>query len=414
MKKVVMFSILLVIGLAGSQILPGLIGNSYAQLAEVISVLTLIGLAFIMIHVGYEFELDKTRLRSYGWDYVVAMTAAAFPWVFVTLYFIFFLVPSGSLTGDNWKEALVISRFAAPTSAGVLFSMLAAAGLSATWVFRKARVLAIFDDLDTVLLMIPLSILMVGAAWQMGVVVVLMLALVVLAYIFLHKWSIPVTWPWVMSYAVLIVSVSEVVYLASKFIDKQVPIHIEILLPAFVLGTIMKQPEGTNPHVDDAREGHLEGPETESEQKASSIISAAFIFLVGLNMPAVFGTSVESAGPQLSTGMIVFHVIMITIISNLGKMFPAFVYRQEAHWKERLALAIGMWPRGEVGAGILVLALGYGIGGSMMTVAALSLVINLLLTGVFIWFVKRLINSVPDEAGSLLNKLSGSGPSDQN
>ena len=26
----------------------------------------------------------------------------------------------------------------------------------ATWLFRKARILAIFDDLDTVLLMIPL------------------------------------------------------------------------------------------------------------------------------------------------------------------------------------------------------------------------------------------------------------------
>ena len=42
--------------------------------------------------------------------------------------------------------------------------MLAATGLSATWLFRKARILAIFNDLDTVLLMIPLKMLMIGLA----------------------------------------------------------------------------------------------------------------------------------------------------------------------------------------------------------------------------------------------------------
>lgn len=395
MKKVLIFSILLTIGLIGSQILPGYFGDSYHTFSELITVLTLIGLAFIMIHVGYEFELDKSNLRSYGWDYVVAMTAAAFPWIFVAIYFVYVLGPGGSVSWEDWKPALVISRFAAPTSAGVLFSMLAAAGLSATWLFRKARVLAIFDDLDTVLLMIPLSILMVGASWQMGVVVLIMIVLVYLAWTYLHRWSIPVTWPWVLGYAVAIVTVSEVLYIASKLFDQQVPIHIEILLPAFVLGTMMKRPEGADPHLDDKREGHLEGPESPEEQKVATIISAVFIFLVGLNMPQVFSGEIASSGPQLSSGMIAFHVLMVTLISNLGKMFPAFVYKREAHWKERLALAVGMWPRGEVGAGILVLALGYGIGGSMVTVAALSLTINLLLTGVFIWIVKALINSAP-------------------
>jgi len=397
MKKVLIFSILLIIGLIGSQLLPSLFLESYHTISEVVTVLTLTGLAFIMIHVGYEFELDKTKLRSYGWDYVVAMTAAAFPWIFVALYFVYVLGPEGTASWEDWKPALVISRFAAPTSAGVLFSMLAAAGLSSTWLFRKARVLAIFDDLDTVLLMIPLTMLMVGAAWQMGLVVIIMAVLVALAWIFLHKWAIPVTWPYVLFYAVVIVGVSEFVYITSKLVDSQVPIHIEILLPAFVLGTMMKRPEGSDPHIDDAREGHLEGPESEEEQKASTIISSIFIFLVGLNMPEVFSAEVTQSGPQLSGGMIALHVLMVTLISNLGKMFPAFVYRQEAHWKERLALAIGMWPRGEVGAGILVLALGYNIGGSMVTVAALSLSVNLLLTGVFIWMVKALINATPEK-----------------
>jgi len=75
-------------------------------------------------------------------------------------------------------------------------------------------------------------------------------------------------------------------------------------------------------------------------------------------------------------------------------MYPACCDRKEAHRLERLALAIGMWPRGEVGAGILVVSLSYGIGGPVLTVAILSLALNLLLTGVFIVIVKRLLARV--------------------
>jgi hypothetical protein len=83
---------------------------------------------------------------------LVAFTAAAFPWIFVSLYFVFVMRPPQTWWAwDTWKETLLVGRFASPTSAGVLFSMLAAVGLSATWLFRKARILAIFDDLDTVL-----------------------------------------------------------------------------------------------------------------------------------------------------------------------------------------------------------------------------------------------------------------------
>ena len=170
MKKVWIFSALLIVGLGLSQVLPGLLG-AHADLIEAgIGFLTMVGLAFIMIHVGYEFDLDKGNLRELGWDYVVAMTAATFPWLLVTGYALLMLMPPRAwATYDGWTEALLTSRFAAPTSAGILFSMLAAAGLSATWTFRKARILAIFDDLDTILLMVPLSMLIVGLAWQMGV-----------------------------------------------------------------------------------------------------------------------------------------------------------------------------------------------------------------------------------------------------
>ena len=96
----------------------------------------------------------------------------------------------------------------------------------------------------------------------------------------------------------------------------------------------------------------------------------------------------------MSWGWIIIHVIIVTLISNLGKMFPLFCYRKEAHWKERLALTVGMFPRGEVGAGVLIISISYGIGGPMITVAMLSLALNLLLTGLFIVIVNKLLNSV--------------------
>lgn len=405
MRRVALFSVLLIAGLVGSQLLPTLIGPDYAGVAQTVKLLTMVALAFIMIHVGYEFEIDKTDLRGYGWDYVVAMTAAAFPWIFVTLYFVFVMLPDTLWASwDAWKETLLAGRFAAPTSAGVLFSMLAAAGLSATWLFRKARVLAIFDDLDTVLLMIPLQMMMVGIEWQLGMTVILMAVLLWAAWQYLHQWAIPTSWPWVLGYAVVIVLVAELVYLGSIRLDDQVPIHLEVLLPAFVLGCVMRRPAGTDPHRDDARVGHQEGPESASEQRVATIVSAVFMVLVGLSMPSLLAPAPDAANtvtasqPSMSWGEIALHVLAITVIANLGKMFPAFCYRREAHWRERLAVAIGMWPRGEVGAGVLVVSLAYGIGGPIVTVAMLSLTLNLLLTGVFVWMVRRLLAGVPARA----------------
>jgi len=385
---VLLFSVLLVVGLLISQYLDRLTGDSSIT-SEVVRVLTMVMLGFIMIHVGYEFEVDRSKIRSYGFDYLVAATSAAFPWIFCAAYFIFFLYePPQWNSFDTWTAALLAGRFAAPTSAGVLFSMLAAAGLSATWFYRKVRILAIFDDLDTVLLMIPLKMLIVGMRWQLGMIVAIMFIQLWLAWKYLHKIRIPITWRWVLGYATAIAIVSEVIYKASTVIDDVVPIHIEVLLPAFVLGCIMARPKGHDPHSDDARDGHQEGPESPQEQKVTTIISAAFMVLVGLSMPPI---ALGSGSWQ----SIALHVLAITALANLGKMFPLFVYRKEAHWKERLAICVGMWPRGEVGAGVLIISLGYGIGGQMVTVAALSLALNLLLTGVFIVVVKRLLNAAP-------------------
>jgi len=402
MKKIALFSTLLIVGLAGSQFLPGWLGPSHAMAGEVIGFFTMAGLAFIMIHVGYEFEIDKTDLRSYGWDYLVAMTTAGLPWLLATLYFVYVLLPPEAWTnGDAWKETLLAGRFAAPTATGVLFSMLAAAGLSATWMFRKTRILVIFDDLDTVLLMIPLQVLMVGLAWQLGVVVVVMIALLWVAWRWLHRIALPVSWPWVLTYALLIAGVSEAVYWGTKIIDYRVPIHLEVLLPAFTLGCIMKRPGDSDPHRDDARDGHQEGLESPQEQRVATVVSAAFMVLVGLSMPAIGDapagdtTTLTAAQPPLSPSTLALHVIALTLLINLGKMFPAICYRKEAHWRERLAVAIGMCPRGEVGAGVILLSIAYGIGGPVVSVAVLSLALNLLLTPAFVYVVNHLVRTAP-------------------
>jgi Kef-type K+ transport system membrane component KefB len=382
-RKVLIFSLLLVAGLVGSQLLPDAVRSG--PLGEAVRVLTMLCLGFIMIHVGYEFEIEKDRLRSYAVDYGVAATAAAFPWLFCAAWFVWALAPSGTAGGgDTWQHALLAGRFAAPTSAGILFSMLAAAGLSATWLFRKARILAIFDDLDTVLLMIPLKMLIVGARWQLAVIVLVMAVQLWVAWRWLHRVRLPITWPWVLAYAAAIAGVSEAIYVGSKLIDDVVPIHIEVLLPAFVLGCVLARPSGKDPHRDDAREGHQEGPEDALEQRVATWVSAAFMVLVGLSMPTLDWGAAD-------LGSLALHTLAVTVLANVGKMFPLFCYKRESTLRQRLALCIGMWPRGEVGAGVLVVSLSYGIAGPMVAVAALSLALNLVLTGAFIWAVKRLL-----------------------
>lgn len=390
MKKVLLYSLLLIAGLIVSQ----LIGD---RGAKTINVLTMIALSFIMIHVGYEFEIDKSRPKQYVWDSFVAFTAASLPWIFCALYFVFAMSPRDKwASGDVWRASVLEGLFAAPTSAGVLFSMLAAAGLGATWLFHKARILAIFDDLSTILLLIPLKAMLVGFRWQLAVIALVMIALVWLAWRYLKSIALPVTWPFVLTYSVVIVLLSEVIYIGSKAVDPSMPIHLEVLLPAFVLGCILMTPPGQDPHKDDALEGVEEGPETPTEQRVSTIVSACFMVLVGLSMPAV------TLPPGMGWGTIAFHVLMVTLLSNLGKMFPAMCYRRESSPRERLGLAVGMWPRGEVGAGVLVIALSYGMASPSLTVAVLSLALNLLCTGVFIVIVKKLI-AVPTHEQSAVS-----------
>lgn len=371
MTKLLLYSLLLVFGLVTSQFFGGFDKN-------LVELGTMLCLSFIMIHVGYEFEIDNSKPKQYAWDYLVAVTTAMFPWFFCAGYFIWVL------DMNSWSDAVVLAKFSATTSVGVLFSMLAAAGLSATWAFRKIRVLAIFDDLNTILMIIPVKIIMKGMNWQLGLVVILIMVLLYVAWRYLHLCRLPSTWPWIMFYATLITGVCEIIYLTSKVINELAPIHIEVLLPAFVFGCILARPKGHNPHIDDSRIGHQEGPVEPNEQRVSTIVAACFMILVGLSIPQI-------PHDTLDWDILFLHVVLITILSNLGKMFPFFCYRKEATVRERLALSIAMFPRGEVGAGVLVVSMSYGLGGTALTVAVLSLALNLLLTGVFIIAVKKLI-----------------------
>ncbi len=359
MLKVFLYSTLLVIGLLFSFLLDLSIIRPYLTLA------TLICLAYIMIEVGYEFTLDKKNLRSYGKDYLIAMTTAGLPWLFVTLYLVFVLKV-------EWKGALLLGRFAAPTSAGILFTLLAAAGLGTTWVFKKARILAIFDDLDTILLMIPLQILLIGWKPSLLAIIPVVLLLLLITYHYLHRVKLPTGCAWNMGYAVVIVLFCDLVHSWTL-------VEIEVLLPSFVFGAILFNPHDPLKPKKHAHEHAFIEPEKRWAFSVDRIIKGIFMFLVGASLPRI---DVNGYG-----WWTLLHVIVITLLMNKGKLFPVFCYRKEAKLRTRFALAISLFPRGEVGAGILLVSVQYGISQQAVGIAELALALNILLTGFFIWGV---------------------------
>ena len=373
------------VGLVLSQYLPVWAGANYDAVKTASNVLLYVCLGFIMINVGREFEVDKSRWRGYAEDYFIAMATAAMPWFLIAIYYIFVLLPPeywGSW--EAWKENLLLSRFAAPTSAGILFTMLAAIGLKSSWMYKKIQVLAIFDDLDTILLMIPLQIMMIGLRWQLLIIVLIVFLLLSFGWRQLGKYNWRQDWKAILLYSVIVFVCTQSLYLISKHLyGEDGSIHIEVLLPAFVLGMVMKHKEHDTP----------------MEQKVSTGISFLFMFLVGVSMPRFLGVdfaeaaagqhSVTGSQPMMSWGMIAVHVLVVSFLSNLGKLFPVFFYR-DRKLSERLALSIGMFTRGEVGAGVIFIALGYNLGGPALIISVLTIVLNLILTGIFVLWVKKL------------------------
>ena len=353
MRKVLSFSGFLMLGLVISQFLPMIAGEGYGVVKSISNVLLYVCLSFIMINVGREFVLDKSRWKSYAEDYFIAMATAALPWFMIAIYYVFILLPPDYWNSwEAWKENLLLSRFAAPTSAGILFTMLAAIGLKSSWIYKKIQVLAIFDDLDTIILMIPLQIMMIGLRWQLIIVVVIVFLLLSIGWQRLNKYDWRrQDWKAILFYSVIIFLATQILYLGSKELYGEAgSIHIEVLLPAFVLGMIMKHKEHDTP----------------VERSVATGISFLFMFLVGMSMPHFIGVnfaethagthSVTGSQEMMSWGMILFHVVIVSLLSNLGKLCPMFFYR-DRKLSERLALSIGMFTRGEVGAGIIFIGI---------------------------------------------------------
>lgn len=352
---VLIFCSLLIVGIFFGQAV------DFSNIREIITLVTSLCLAYIMVEVGLEFSVDKRKIRSYGWDSLIAFSAAAFPALLWFIYFILFIK-------SPWQSALLAGLSSAPTSAGVLFSMMMAAGLSTTWVFKKARVLAVLDDLATILLLTPLQIVIHGFEWE-SIYVLIIIGLFLFAS---FRWQNSIRWP---TTEVHLLLYAFVITTMVFFIKKTTHIHLEVLVPAFMWGCLVH----LQPHHD--KKPH-------SPISLDIVIKGLFMFLVGLSLPKV---TLGTVPFQIALG----HVIALLLLANLGKMLPLFCYRNEASFNERLALCFAMFPRGEVGAAVLLIGLGYGLGGYENTLAVSSLALNLILTGVFIWFVIRLLRGNP-------------------
>ena len=383
MRRVMLYSLLLVAGMGLSQL------AFFQEFSAVISALTMIFLAYIMIEVGMEFDIDKSRLGSYAVDYGIAMAAAAVPWLCAALYFWWWF-------GLGFKESLLVGRFASPTSAGILFTMLAAAGLAASWLYKKARVLAIFDDLDTVLLMIPLKMMLIGFEPKLLILIVAVFAFLAAAYFCIHWLAAPTSNGWIALYALL-------VWLATYAFDRATDLHLEVLVPAFALGCVIK-----SDHLHGSAE-YAAAPRAAASRQLDGqtildwSIKGGFMLLAGMALPPI-------ALGEMSIAVVAAHVVLITVVSNIGKCVPLLAYSDEATARQRLALSIGMFPRGEVGIGVLLVSLeifrqqnllGMPAVQQSMTIGALSLALNLALTGVFILAVIRLLDGKKSRARDL-------------
>ena len=229
--------------------------------------------------------------------------------------------------------------------------------------------------------MIPLQVAMIGMKWQMGAVLFVVCLLLWIGWKYMSRFDIPQGWKAILIYAALTYGLTLAIYLVTEhLLGVEESIHIEVLLPAFVVGMIM-------------RNRHVGGKQ---EERVSTGISLLFMLLVGMSMPLIDAgdaqcnsSSIIGSIPMMSWGELALHVIMVSLLSNIGKLVPMLFYRDHS-LTERLALSVGMFTRGEVGAGVIFIALGYNIGGPILLISVLTLVLNLILTIGFVYIVKRL------------------------
>jgi len=233
----------------------------------------------------------------------------------------------------------------------------------------------------------------------------------------MHKLKIPTSWQWTMFYSLLVAVVCEAIHFGTTSLELVETVQLEVLLPAFVLGCMARH----------GHDSHLKLPEAKGrsrwgirlgEDEVATIISAVFMVLVGLSMPPLFSEP-EAVGHRRLLGAgrllggefddgddddvqhmdawtILMHVVAVSFFMVVGKMFPTLCYRKEASIRTRLALSLGMCPRGEVGAGVIVISLNFGVSGPAVSIAVLCLALNLVLSSGFVMAVKIL--AAKDEA----------------
>ena len=93
--------------------------------------------------------------------------------------------------------------------------------------------------------MVPLKVIVVGLRWELSIdlgVVVLCFGLI---WRYLHRLPLPCSWRWTMGYATAVAFVCEMTHIATSDpaldpADVIETVHLEVLLPAFTIGCVVR------------------------------------------------------------------------------------------------------------------------------------------------------------------------------
>jgi hypothetical protein len=90
--------------------------------------------------------------------------------------------------------------------------------------------------------MVPLQVAMIGEFnWQMMAMLMAIFGMFFVGWRYMSRFEMPQNWYAVFTYAVLVYGTTLFIYTITKhFFGDKGAIHIEVLLPAFVLGMIIK------------------------------------------------------------------------------------------------------------------------------------------------------------------------------
>lgn len=372
-----------------------------------------IALSYIVIKVGLEFDVDRSNLSAYTKDYLVATLAAVCPTLLVFCYMLMMVgnpevafLGFGNQPTITTMQALLLSIFAGPTSAGMLLTLLGAANLKGTWIYMKASTLAIFDDLDSlVFIAVMKAVAMPGDGFR-GAPLLLTLVLLAIAWVCTHQLDIPHSWPRLLLYASVIgVSLWLLEGVHRAYPDSKWLFDMAVLMPSFTLGCVIRHdPEESNAQQCQEETNDSLVSQYLSREQMDFVMGCTFMVCVGLSMPTFTGLQ------EMGTGTVIFHVVVINVLMLLGKFVIPFFYGSEADLRQRWGLAIAMCPRGEIGAAVIFITIqtaGDLIDSVFIAIATLSVIVNLVLsTGLIAYVVKVAKSDLRAGRGGYLQLLA--------